>query len=142
MHETLHKFGYPDTVIRDYAHWVVLLRPQQVTLGCMVLALKADVRTLGDVGPEAFAEMAAVTKDIQTALAATFGPQKINYLALMMVDPQVHFHVVPRYDGSRDLNGTAVDDPGWPKLPEMGRTLQLDATALDWIKAKLVGAWP
>ncbi|MFN4087482.1 MAG: HIT domain-containing protein [Alphaproteobacteria bacterium] len=142
MHETLHKFGYPDTVIRDYEHWVVLLRPQQVTLGCMVLALKADVRTLGEVGPAAFAEMAAATRDIQTALGSTFGPQKINYLALMMVDPQVHFHVIPRYDGPRDLDGRPIDDPGWPKLPEMGRTLDLDPGALDRIKTKLAAAWP
>src|SRR3546814_4674134 len=82
MHETLRKFGYPGTLLRDYEHWVVLLRPQQVTAGCMVLALKADVRTLGEVGVAAFAELATATQDIQNALAAAFGPNKINYLAL------------------------------------------------------------
>lgn len=142
MHETLRKFGYPGTVIREYAHWAVLLRPQQVTAGSMVLALKADICTLGEVGPEAFAEMATVTRDIQDALAATFDPRKINYLALMMVDPQVHFHVIPRYDGPREVNGVAVVDPGWPKLPEMGRTLDLTPESLDWIKARLIAAWP
>ncbi len=141
MHETLRKFGFPGSTIRDYDHWVVLLRPQQVTVGSMVLALKADIRTLGEVSPEAFAEMATVTRDIQDALAATFDARKINYLALMMVDPQVHFHVIPRYDGPREVNGTMVEDPGWPKLPEMGRTLDLTPDSLDWIKAKLTAAW-
>src|SRR3546814_14982866 len=129
MHETLRKFGYPGTLLRDYEHWVVLLRPQQVTAGCMVLALKADVRTLGEVGVAAFAELATATQDIQNALAAAFGPNKINYLALMMVDPQVHFHVIPRYDGPPDVAGAEVDDPGWPARPEMGRTLDPNGRA-------------
>ena len=38
-------------------------------------------------------------------MRATFDHQKINYLALMMVDPHVHFHVIPRYSGSRELEG-------------------------------------
>ena len=40
--ETMRKFGYPDTLIREYEHWVVLLRPAQVTLGSLVLAAKSD----------------------------------------------------------------------------------------------------
>src|SRR3546814_4904672 len=100
MHETLRKFGYPGTLLRDYEHWVVLLRPQQVTAGCMVLALKADVRTLGEVGVAAFAELATATQDIQNALAAAFGPNKINYLALMMVDPQVQDRKSTRLNSS------------------------------------------
>src|SRR3546814_2888106 len=33
MNETIRKFGYPATLIREYDHWVVLLRPAQLTLG-------------------------------------------------------------------------------------------------------------
>ena len=46
------------------------------------------------------------TADIERALRATFDHQKINYLALMMVDPHVHFHVIPRYSGSREFEGS------------------------------------
>ena len=38
MNVTMQKFGYPDTLIAEYDHWVVLLRPSQVTLGSLVLA--------------------------------------------------------------------------------------------------------
>lgn len=31
--ETILKFNYPDSLIREYDHWVVLLRPAQVTIG-------------------------------------------------------------------------------------------------------------
>ena len=35
---TILKFGYPDTLIAEYPDWFVLLRPQQVTAGALVLA--------------------------------------------------------------------------------------------------------
>ena len=35
---TMRKFGYPETLIRQWDHWAVLLRPAQVTLGSLVLA--------------------------------------------------------------------------------------------------------
>src|SRR3546814_7459383 len=38
MNETIHTFGYPATLIREYDHWVVLLRLAQLTLGSLVLA--------------------------------------------------------------------------------------------------------
>ena len=39
---TMIKFGYPDTLVREWDHWVVLLRPAQVTLGSLVLAARSD----------------------------------------------------------------------------------------------------
>ena len=42
MNPTIEKFGYPATLVREFEHWVVLLRPAQVTLGSLVLAAKSD----------------------------------------------------------------------------------------------------
>ena len=36
-HDTLLKFNYPQTLLREYQHWAVLLRPKQVTVGSLVL---------------------------------------------------------------------------------------------------------
>src|SRR5690554_7574738 len=44
----------------------------------------------------------------------TFNPPKINYLALMMVDNQVHYHVLPRYEGVVKINNTEYKDHCWP----------------------------
>ena len=46
---------------------------------------------------------------------------------LMMVDPHVHFHVIPRYDGVRSWNGIAVTDHGWPKPPDLAQAWTPDA---------------
>ena len=50
---TMEKFGYPGTLVRDFEHWVVLLRPAQVTLGSLVLAAKDDATAFGALPPAA-----------------------------------------------------------------------------------------
>ncbi len=38
MTATIKKFGYPATLVKDFTKWVLLLRPQQATLGSVVKA--------------------------------------------------------------------------------------------------------
>ena len=52
--------------------------------------------------------------------------EKINYLMLMMVDPNVHFHVIPRYEGGREWQGREFVDVGWPKVPDLGHAVALE----------------
>ena len=44
INDTIRKFGYSDTLLGNYRHWVVLLRSAQVTLGMLVLAFKGDAQ--------------------------------------------------------------------------------------------------
>jgi len=142
MNATIRKFGYPGTLIAETGHWVVLLRPAQPTLGSLVLAAKSEATAFADLAPAAFAELADVTRAIEAALRAAVGFEKINYLMLMMVDPHVHFHVLPRYDGARSGGGVTVTDAGWPGQPALGEAVALDdaqiAALVDWLK----GVWP
>jgi diadenosine tetraphosphate (Ap4A) HIT family hydrolase len=142
MNETIAKFGHPATLIRDYRHWVVLLRPSQPTLGSLVLAAKSDAAAFGALPEGAHAELAAITADIEAALARAVRYERINYLMLMMVDPHVHFHVIPRYEGTRERDGVDLPDRGWPRPPELGAAVALDADQIaDWA-AWLKGLWP
>ncbi len=126
MNETMRKFGYPATLVAEFEHWVVLLRPAQPTLGSLVLAAKSDATALSDLSAKAHAEMKHVSTAIETALRGFVDYAKINYLMLMMVDPHVHAHVIPRYEGSRTFEGTGFADAGWPKLPDLGSAVTLD----------------
>ena len=45
---------------------------------------------------------------------------------LMMVDPNVHFHVIPRYAEPRSWNEIAFADAGWPGPPRLDRSIELD----------------
>ena len=49
MNETIRRFGYPATLIREYPDWVVLLRPRQATLGALLVACKDEVLRLSDL---------------------------------------------------------------------------------------------
>jgi diadenosine tetraphosphate (Ap4A) HIT family hydrolase len=134
MNPTITKFGYPDTLLREYAHWVVLLRPAQVTLGSLVLAAKSDATALEALPPEAYAELQTVTAAIAQALSAAVQHQKINYLLLMMVDPNVHFHVLPRYEGERTACGLTIADTAWPGAPDLSQARKLDDAERDALR--------
>lgn len=142
MNDTIRRFGYPATLVAEYDHWIVLLRPAQPTLGSLVLAAKSDVTAFADLEPAAYAELANVSRDIETALRAAVDHTKLNYLMLMMVDPHVHSHVIPRYEGSRSFEGRAFPDAGWPKLPALGEAVELDAAGIAAVSAWLKGFWP
>ena len=142
MNETIVKFGYPQTLLAEYEHWVVLLRQKQVTAGSMVLAYKAEAVALGDVSEEAWGELARVTADLETAARAAVGYDRINYLALMMVDPHVHFHVLPRHETPREIAGAVIADEAWPKPPDITRTADLTDDQLAAIADRLRASWP
>ncbi|WOF42776.1 HIT family protein [Sphingopyxis indica] len=138
MNETIEKFGYPATLIAEFDHWLVLLRPTQPTLGALVLAAKSPATAFGDLPAAAHAELKAVTSAIEAALSAAVSYAKINYLMLMMVDPHVHFHVIPRYEGNRTAAGMTVTDAGWPGQPDLGQAAKPDAAQVAalvaWLK--------
>lgn len=137
MNETITAFGYPDTLLKEYKHWVVLLRPKQVTVGSLVLAAKSAATNLGALSQEEWSEFATVTKDSEALLRETFGAEKFNYLALMMVDPNVHFHFIPRYSKSVEIEGNTYSDADWPKKTEM-EAVEMDAASFEAIKRKLL----
>lgn len=142
MNQTIVRFGYPATLIADYEQWVVLLRPSQPTLGSLVLAAKSDATAFADLPAAAFAELAGVVSDIETALRARVRYEKINYLMLMMVDPNVHFHVIPRYEGEREAEGLSITDAGWPKTPALAEAAELNADQIAKLAGGLKQAWP
>lgn len=142
VNETILRFGYPATMIAEYRHWIVLLRPEQPTLGSLVLAAKNEAEAFSDLPAEAFAELAIVTNAIESTLRDTVGYARINYLMLMMVDRHVHFHVVPRYEGERSAEGVTISDKGWPKAPALGEAVTLDAVQAAALAGWLRARWP
>jgi len=119
LNPTMLKFGYPETLVHDFEHWAVLLRPAQVTLGSLVLAARSDSTAFADLPQSAFTELASVVPAIESTLKRFCDYERINYLMLMMIDPNVHFHVIPRYAQSRTWNGIEFPDAGWPGPPEL-----------------------
>jgi len=130
MNNTIEKFGYPATLVREYAHWVLLVRPAQVTAGSLILAAKSDATAYGALPPAAFTEQGAIIAELEQKLRETVKMDKINYLMLMMVDPHVHFHIFPRYRGARSFAGLMLTDHGWPGPTDLKSAVELDSTAI------------
>jgi diadenosine tetraphosphate (Ap4A) HIT family hydrolase len=135
------KFGDPATRIAQTERWTILARPKQVTLGSLVLVCREPARAFSDLSPEAFAELGGVVRDVERTLRGFVRYERINYLMLMMVDPDVHFHVIPRYPDVRTLLGVEYRDAGWPGPPALDRGVDLDDEARDALAAALRQAW-
>lgn len=140
--ETMLKFGYPATLVAETDRWAVLLRPQQVTLGSLVLICREpDTKAFSDLSEAAFAELRTVVKGVEALLRRFVHYQKINYLMLMMVDPDVHFHVFPRYEGSRGYAGLEFPDRGWPGPPALAEAVALEESHTASLVADLRAGW-
>lgn len=142
INPTIEKFGYPASLVKAYEHWVVLVRPAQVTLGSLILAARSPATAYSHLPSSAFVEQELVVTEIERALAAFSGYEKINYLMLMMVDPHVHFHVIPRYEGERDWDGLRLEDKGWPGMPDLKSATALSADQVEELTSAIADAWP
>lgn len=140
--ETMLKFNYPGSLIREYDHWAVLLRPAQVTIGSLVLASREEAQRFPDLSPEGIAELRTVAGELESALARAFGYDKINYLMLMMVDRHVHYHVIPRYGTPVRFAGCYYPDEYWPGPPDVTRAIDLADDILGAIHERIAQSWP
>lgn len=138
---TQTRFGYPHTLIAEYDHWCVLLRAQQPTLGSLVLVCKQEETEFSKISQSAFGELKQVTGDIETNLKAFRPFEKINYLMLMMVDPHVHFHVLPRYSSTQTFEDCEFPDKGWPVAPDLGANINLENGLMAPLLAEIKKIW-
>jgi len=126
---TLTKFGIDNNLILSYHHWHLLLRFQQTTLGSLILICKGPYSAFSDLPHAASHEMHEIIPQIESILKDEFGYDKINYLMLMMVDPEVHFHIIPRYERGARFAGITYQDPSWPGPPNLTADIGIEADA-------------
>ena len=119
LNVTLKKFGYPELLVKEYDHWYLLCRFKQVTLGSMILICKEQTDAFSKISNAAFAELPIAIREIETNTKKLFQNDKINYLMLMMVDPEVHFHIIPRYANDKEFEGIIFKDSEWPKKADI-----------------------
>ena len=139
---TARNFGYPHTLVAQTDYWLVLIRPKQPTYGSLVLICKESAIAFSELSAQAFADLSVAVAGIERVLKQVVAYEKINYLMLMMVDRDVHFHVIPRYAGERVHEGVSFPDAGWPAVPNLGAAVDLGpegaAKLADWLRRE----WP
>ena len=139
---TARKFGYPRNLVAETAHWLVLARPQQPAFGSLVLVCKDEAEAFSQLPAAAFSDLKRAVDGIEGLLKAVVAYDKINYLMLMMVDRDVHFHVIPRYEGERSWGGHTFADAGWPAQPTLASNVALGEEEAAALAAELAARWP
>ena len=141
MNATLRRFNYPSSLIKEYVHWVVMVRPAQLTLGCTIIAAKSGCTSLGDLTPEEAAELPRVIGDFERTVRRLAPASKFNYLALMMVDPNPHFHAIPRYGAEVQFGGIVFSDVAFPNTPVLIPVRELTTEQLEGVRRWLQENW-
>jgi len=139
---TARKFGYPASLVAETASWLVLVRPAQPTFGSLVLVCKEPAEAFSELSARAFADLQVAIRGVEHSLGLLVGYARINYLMLMMVDRDVHFHVIPRYEGERTDSGRGFPDAGWPGPPSLGAAQELDEAEIARLARRLADLWP
>jgi len=111
------KFQIDTLKIFETEYWCWSLRPVQVTVGSGILSLKRAEIQLSKITEKESADFINIIRVIENTLIKTFSYQRINYLMLMMVDFQVHYHIIPRYDKDVFYLGKSWKDEDYPKPP-------------------------
>ncbi len=111
---TFKKFRISELTIKEYDSWILLIRASQVTLGSLILINKNGAIEFGSVPAHELFEMGRIINELETKLKSAFNYDKINSQMLRMVDPEVHFHIMPRYAEPKIFNGKEFLDQNWP----------------------------
>ena len=120
--EMSKKFKFVDLTIKEFDHWILTLRDQQVTLGSLVLISKNKKIAYSELSSIENEEALKIISWVEEILKKIFKYDKINYLALMMVDPIFHYHIIPRYSEIKTFLNYDFKDYGYPNTPELAKT--------------------
>ncbi len=125
----IDKFKLNELTIKNVGNWIISLRPQQPTIGSIILTLNRKCETLSEITEDESRQLSTVFSEIEKIYKSTFKPDKINYLALMMFDNQVHFHVIPRYGKTVFFDNQEFVDNKWPGPPSL-ESIEIDSVKI------------
>lgn len=130
--DTMKKFYYPNSIVYENEFWYVLLRFEQVTFCSVILITKFEKNNLfSKLSIEEQISMFKVIQKIETVMYKNIGCDKINYLALMMIDPFIHYHIIPRYKSIMMFNKVEFSDTGYPGLINFDEITKLKKNNFD-----------
>jgi len=136
-----NKFQPDNNRIREYAHWILVIRPKQAKLGACTAVTKRHVEKMSDLTPAEMQEYAQVAKDIESALKEAFNYTVIHHMVMMFKDKHIHFHIFPRYNSKRKFAGIEWVDDFKPD-PFLQKVEPSSQDILDQIKAEIVSKLP
>ena len=131
------RFNKPELVLKEFKHWVIIIRENVVTLGSCIIILKSGKPFLKDVSSEEMEEFSEACKWFEDKTKSLYGAEKWNYCAMMMKDEFVHFHAIPRYSKKINYYDKVWIDTDWPKGTSLNK-IDVDKETLMKIKKDMI----
>jgi diadenosine tetraphosphate (Ap4A) HIT family hydrolase len=101
--------------ITSYTYWEVYLHPSQAYLGRCKVALKrmGELDPFIDVTEDEQAELLTILAWLKKALDKLYQPGLLNYANFRNTWHRCHWHVIPRYETPRTIDGVEFRDANW-----------------------------
>lgn len=106
-----------DDLIFETEFWKIVMNKDQYYLGRAVVVLQRPCPNLSSLTVEEMQKFLGIVKWYESAVKKSFGATMFNWACLMNFayrnnppDPQVHWHVRPRYDHVVDFAGKSWSD--------------------------------
>lgn len=115
-------FDDPRYIIKRGKYFTIIFRERMTTLGNCIFASNRRCPHMGQLKPEEMAEFATLARWYERKIKKLYGASRFNYVAFMMYDKFVHFHVIPRYEKPVLKYGIVWEDLDWPKMCKMKNT--------------------
>jgi diadenosine tetraphosphate (Ap4A) HIT family hydrolase len=119
----------PQFLIAESPNFAVCLNKNQDLIGRCYLLLKRPEIDPTALTDSELSELWTVVRSAKKAIDAAFNPDHYNFAFLMNVDPQVHFHIIPRYKEKREFSGGTYVDPNFGGHYSVGPEKFLDDEA-------------
>ncbi|SFR57181.1 HIT family protein [Litoreibacter janthinus] len=121
--DIFEKFDAEQMKVFETNFWMVVVRHKQITLGSCVAICKRQISSFSDLSADECEDLQRVYSKYEGLCGRAFGAKQFNYLALMMKDPHLHFHMIPRYPEGVHFEGEDWRDESYPKLVSMKHPL-------------------
>jgi diadenosine tetraphosphate (Ap4A) HIT family hydrolase len=118
--------GYGE-LIEETSYWMIFLAPSQRYLGTCVVALKKKRANLSEVSDEEWDDFVGIVRKMEDSVDKSFKPDLFNWSCFKnaafrkdseSVDPEIHWHFIPRYQKSVLVYGIEFDDPDFGHIPQ------------------------
>jgi diadenosine tetraphosphate (Ap4A) HIT family hydrolase len=134
--------GYGE-LMEETAHWLIYLAPSQRYLGTCVVALKRKSQNLRELDDAEWLDFADIVRRLETSVDKAFNPTLFNWSCFKNkeyrdgeANPEIHWHLLPRYQDEVEFAGAKFRDPEFGYLPQPIKH-ELSVEMMDKIKSAI-----
>jgi diadenosine tetraphosphate (Ap4A) HIT family hydrolase len=112
-------------LITERKYWNIFLAPSQRYLGTCVIAIKRHSSNLSELEDVEWMEFSKIVREMEIIIQNLFKPTLFNWSCFKNAayrsdnpDPEVHWHLIPRYNYEIEYHGIKFEDPDFGYIPQ------------------------